>query len=99
MAILSLRPQTVEALREVLQAERDHHLRLAAFSESSEKRLMACGVVKWLEDWISGGLLERRSAEAMETLGVAGETGAPSYDDGGSPYMEGDGLPEDWTDE
>jgi hypothetical protein len=92
VAALSLQPAAVSALETVLQAERDHHLRAAAFSDKPQERDMHLGIFRWIEEWLAGGILERQAEKARQKLDLLEPIdGAPE----GSPYMESDGLTED----
>ena len=91
VAALSLRQESLSALKTVLEAEQAHHLREAAFSDDPELRLEHRGVYRFLEEFLSGTMLERYAMQAREKLGLT-EAEEPK---GGSPYMESDGLPEE----
>ena len=91
VAALSLRPEALSALQTVLEAERDYHLRAAAFCEEAELRAQHRGVLRWLEEWMSGALLDRYRLQAEARLGLAE---AEKADADGSPWMESDGLGE-----
>jgi len=76
----------------VLEAEKAHHLREAAFSNDPELRLEHRGVYRFLEEFLNGAMLERYATQAREKLGL---TEPKEEQGGGSPYMESDGLPEE----
>lgn len=75
----------------MLEAERDHHLREAAFSSDAELRSQHRGVVRWLEEWLTGATELRYAQQARERLGLRPEAGLPD-DTEGSPWMESDGT-------
>lgn len=75
-----------------MQAERDFHLREAAFSSDAEMRSQHRGVVRWLEEWLSGATEARYSLQARERLGMPLVDGVPEDPNDGSPWMESDGT-------
>lgn len=76
------------ALETVLRAERDSHLRAAAFSSDAEMRLQHRGVVRWLEEWLLGATEARYAMQARERLGLPPDEPSPDA----HLYMESDGL-------
>lgn len=86
-AALSLRREALSALETVFRAERDLHLRLAAFSVDERERNMHLGIFHWLEEWLAGGILDRMVERAKQELALRD----PDRDAlEGSPYMESD---------
>lgn len=73
----------------MLRAEQGYHLQAAAFCEDAELRAQHRGVWRWLEEFLSGSLVERYAHQARERLGLDEPVGVPI---GGSEYMESDGL-------
>ena len=77
------------ALATVLQAEHQHHLRAAAFCEDRDERNQHIGLVRWLDEVLSGSMMARYTFQAKERLGISG---APEEPSDGSPYMQSDLL-------
>ena len=75
----------------MLQAEVSYHLQEAALCSDESKRLEHRGVVLWLREFMSGITLARYAEQAQQKLGLVEEPGLPQ---GGSDYMESDGLEE-----
>lgn len=75
----------------MLKAEQDYHLRAAAYSEEDGLRAEHRGVVRWIDEVLSGMMQARYAWQAKERLGAASATEREPAD--GSPWMEGDGLP------
>lgn len=78
----------------MLRAEQEAHLRAAAFSNDPEQRAQHRGVFRWLNEWLEGSTLARYAEQAREKLGIH-EEGRPGEPEGGSAYMESDGLEEE----
>ena len=75
----------------VLRAEQQDHLREAAFSNDETLRMQHAGVVRWLEEWLSGNLIERYAEQARQRL-AAEEKPKVGVPTGGSEFMESDGM-------
>jgi hypothetical protein len=78
-----------------LRAEQEHHLRAAAFADDANARLEHCGVVRWLDEVLTGVLPERYAKLANDELGLAEVDEVLAGAPGGSEYMESDGLSEE----
>jgi len=64
---------------------------VAAFSNDGSDRDQHRGVYRWLQEFITGTLLDRYAEQAQQKLGIEVPLGAP---EGGSDYMQSDGLEE-----
>lgn len=83
--------EALEALTAVLRAEQAYHLQAAAFSNDAEKRGEHRGVVRWLDEWLSGATAARYAVQVREKLNLNRGVEIPVD---GTPWMEGDGLEE-----
>ena len=82
-------------LEAVLRAERDAQARESVYCNSEQTRWERGGIVKWIDQVLSGVLAERYTYQARDRLGLSPDpqVGMPDPS-GGHPWMEDDGLQE-----
>jgi len=75
----------------MFQAEQAAHSRASVYSDTDQARHEHNGIVKWLDEVLAGILEENYLGQVEDELGSF----KPSQpDEGGTPWMEGDGLDE-----
>jgi len=82
-------------LEAVLRAERDAQARESVYCNNEQTRWERGGIVKWIDQVLSGVLAERYTYQARDRLGLTEEprVGMPDPT-GGHPWMDDDGLQE-----
>ena len=78
----------------VFQAERDAQALVSVYSDNDRERHERNGVVKWLDAVLAGILEENYKGQAEAGLGLDKPIPTPGMVEGGSQYMESDGLDE-----
>lgn len=78
----------------VFQAERDAQALVSVYCNDDRERHERNGIVKWLDSVLAGVLEENYKGQAEAGLGLSKPTQATEGVEGGSQYMESDGLNE-----
>jgi hypothetical protein len=74
----------------MLEAEQAAHSRASVYSRSETERHEHNGIVKWIDEVMAGILEENYRGQAEEELGSGKPK--PEDDEGGTPWMESDGM-------
>ena len=69
--------------------ERDAHSRASVYCDNDRQRERHIGVVIWLDEVIAGFFRDGYIAQAHQALGI---NQPPAEPEGGTPWMESDGL-------
>ena len=78
----------MEALKGILEMEREAHLTRSVYSSDDKLRHESNGVVKWIDQFLQGVHKAHYTTEAEVALGRREMPSIPE----GDPYMSSDGL-------